>query len=80
MAAVTDYLFRLYYHRLDEGLFIKALVKYVGPKIKLVLGHLSFVLGQIQSTKDQGPRTKDQKKLEAEIEQTPAGVSEFRGS
>ncbi len=73
-----NYALWLYYHRLDKDLLFKALVNYVEPKIKLVLGHLSFVLGQIQSTKDQGPRTKDQKKLEKEAERLESLLSELR--
>jgi hypothetical protein len=52
-------------------------VNYVEPKIKLVLGQLSFVLGQIQSTKDEGPRTKDLKKLEKEAERLESFLSEL---
>jgi len=73
-----NYALWLYYHRLDKDLLFKALVNYVEPKIKLVLGQLSFVLGQIESTKDQGPRTKDQKKLEKEAERLESFLSELR--
>jgi len=73
-----NYALWLYYHRLGKDILFKALLNYVEPKIKLVLGQLSFVRGQIQSTKDQGQRTKDQKKLEKEAERLESFLSELR--
>ncbi len=78
MSSKKNYALWIYYHRLDKDILFKALLNYVEPKIKLVLGQLSFVRGQIQSTKDQGPRTKDQKKLEKEAERLEGFVSELR--
>ena len=72
-----NYALWIYYHRLDKDILFKALLNYVEPKIRLVLGQLSLVRGQVQSTKDQGQRTKDQKKLEKEAERLESLLSEL---
>ena len=73
-----NYALWIYYHRLDKDILFKALLNYVEPKIRLVLGQWSSVLGQIQQAKDQGQRTKDLKKLEKEAERLESFLTELR--
>ena len=73
-----NYALWIYYHRLGKDILFKALLNYVEPKIRLVLGQWSSVLGQIQQAKGQGQRTKDLKKLEKEAERLESFLTELR--
>jgi len=65
----------LYYHRLDKDLLFKALVNYVGPKIRREESRLDELRSQKTAL---GPAGRGAKKIDKEIERQEAFVSELR--